>query len=118
MVRSTLAAEVLSLQEGAEDAIFHRMLIEEVFCLSPKTIPIECIVDNKDTVEAVYSSKAVSDKLLRINIGALKDELSKEEITCVRWCPSKEQLANCLTKKGACGKLLLDAMKNGIIGMN
>ena len=47
MVRSTLAAETFSLQEGLETAFYYRPMVEEILGLESKTIPIEAYIDNK-----------------------------------------------------------------------
>ena len=115
VVTSTLEAETLSLQEGIADAIFHRMMIEDILGLPEKSVPIEAVVDNQDTVDAVYSTKAVTSKLLRLNIGVIKDELHKQEISLIRWCDGEMQLANCMTKRRASGLSLLDVIRNGFL---
>ena len=72
LLRSTLAAEMLSLEEGLEEATFLRNMIEWIYGLEACTISVGGIVDNKSTVEAIHSTKAGSDKLLKINVGAIK----------------------------------------------
>ena len=115
VVTSTLEAETLSLQEGVENAIFHRLMIEDILCLPEKSLRVEAIVDNQDTVDAVHSTKAVTSKILRLNIGVLKDKLQREEITLIRWCEGAKQLANCMTKRRASGLSLLDVIRNGYL---
>ena len=51
IVRSTLAAEALSLQEGLEDCQYIRGMIEEIFGMKNPTIPITAYIDNKSVVE-------------------------------------------------------------------
>ena len=50
IVRSTIASEVLSLQEAIEHAIILRSFIE-ILLLPLKSIPIDAIIDNKSVVE-------------------------------------------------------------------
>ena len=111
VVRSTIAAETLSLQEGIEDAIYLRDIIRQLTKASE--LPIIAIVDNKSVVEAVHSTKMVDDKRLRIDIGAVKQSLEKREIQAVKWCPGNFQLANCMTKRGASGLQLLSVLHSG-----
>ena len=78
-------------------------------------VSIVGFVDNKSLVEAIYSTKLVSDKSLRIDIGAIKQML-KSNIEQVKWVPGDSQLANCLTKKGASGEQLLSVFRSGCSG--
>ena len=115
VVRSTLAAEALSLLEGLEDGIYCRKLLEELLHLKPGTIPISAIVDNRSVVEAVYSTKMIDDKRLRLDISAIKELVESKENTCLKWYPGSMQIANCMTKKGASGLELLTILQNGVI---
>ena len=109
VVRSTLAAETMALQEGLEEAIYIRSLLLE---LGNWKIPIVAYVDNKSLIEALYSTKQVNDRRLRIDIGSLK-ELLNGEVESIKWIPGSRQLANCLTKRGASGSDLLDVLQSG-----
>lgn len=62
VVRSTLAAEALSLQEGLEGACYLQKLLAELLEMSPDQFPITGIVDNKGVMQAVQSTSLVSDK--------------------------------------------------------
>ena len=48
------------------------------------------IVDNKSVVDAVYSTKAVEDKQLKIYVGCIKEMLKNSEIDKVVWVPGCE----------------------------
>lgn len=111
VVRSSLAAETLSLQEGLECALYIQKLICELF--GQISVPITAFVDNKSVVQAIQSTSLVDDKRLRIDIAAIKEELSTSQIKEVRWCPGEYQLANCMTKKGASGLNLLNVVQTG-----
>ena len=65
VVRSTIAAEAPSLQEGLEAGFYYRTMVEEILGIPNKTIPITAYTDNKSVVEAVFSTKLVDDKQLR-----------------------------------------------------
>ena len=70
-------------------------------------LPLDCYIDSKLLHEALYSIRPVLDKRLRVGIGILHEMLEKKEINSVQWISSEEQLANCLTKRGAsCDSLL------------
>ena len=77
IVRSTLAAEALSLQEGIEESLYLQTLIEELINVK---IPVSAYIDNKSTLDAIHSTKFVDDKRLVVDIAAMKEELQKK--TC------------------------------------
>lgn len=116
VVRSTLAAEALSLMLGLEAALYVRSILSELL-ITPK-IPVIAYVDNRSVVEAVHSTKLVDDKRLRIDIGAIKQCLSDGTLSALRWCPGDAQLADCMTKKGAAGHHLLRVFQNGKIDVD
>ena len=113
VVRSTIAAEALSLQEGLESAFYYRKMLEDILGVSTKTIPIIAYVDNKSVIEAIYSTKLVDDKWLRVDIAAISQSLAKDEVSEIKWCPGKAHLADCMTKHGASGHSLLNVLAEG-----
>ena len=62
---------------------------------------IRAYVDNQLFVDSLYSTTAVNDKQLHIDIGAIKKLMQRNEVTSVQWIPGKMMLANVLTKRGA-----------------
>ena len=110
VVKSSLAAETLALQEGVEEALYLRKLLTEM-CPN-MVLPIDAYVDNKSLVDALRSTKLVSDRRLRIDIGVLRQTL-EQDIRSVEWISGAHQLANCMTKKGACGASLLAVFQSG-----
>ena len=113
VVDNTLAAECLSLVEGMKEATYIREVIEETHNLKEKTVPVHAIVDNRSTVDAVHSTTQVTDKKLRRDMGNLKQQLRTGELSSVTWCPGKDQLADCLTKRGAPAWELLRVLQTG-----
>ena len=109
VVNSTLAAETLALQVGINEAIYLRHMLCEM--MPEQDLPIDVYVDNRDIVDAIRSTKLVSDRRLRIDIAALKQTL--ELVRKVIWVPGPEQLANCLTKKGASSQDLMEIFRSG-----
>ena len=108
VVKSTIAAETLALQDAAESCFMLRSQICELLQFDERSaiIPIVCVIDNKSLYDAIHSTKTVTEKRLKVDICLLRDMLSKNEIEIV-WKPTKLQLADGLTKIGASkGKLL------------
>ena len=113
VVDSTLAAECLSLKDGLNEAIYVRQVIEELLGLKAQSIPVHGIVDNKGTVDAVHSTTNVTDKKLRRDVAGIKQMMSEGEVRKVTWCPGKEQLADCMTKRGAASWDLMEVFRTG-----
>lgn len=63
--------------------------------------------------EAIYSTKLVEDKRLRVDIVAIGQSLARNEVSQIKWCPGKAHLADCMTKHGASGYSLLNVLKDG-----
>ena len=107
VVKSTLAAECLALEEAGETSFWIQYLLTELLRCEHKEIPIECVTDNQSLLETVYSMKNIQDKRLKADIAILRNMLSAGEITKVKWIKSSLRLSNCLTKSGASTALLL-----------
>lgn len=112
VVRSTLAAETLSLCEGLEASIHLNSMIKE---LTDSSLNIHAIIDNRSVVDAVRSTTTVDDKRLRRDISAIKQMLELGEVKTVTWMPGDQQLADVLTKRGANGNKLLHTLHTGHI---
>ena len=74
---------------------------------------IKCLVDNNDLVQAIHSTKQVSEKRLRLEINCLKQMLSNKEINQVEWIETSSQLADIFTKRGASSESLLSVIEKG-----
>ena len=80
--------------------------------MKASSIPIFSYVDNNDLHNALHSTTLVSNKKLRIDIAAIKQTMTEENVS-VYWMPSTEMLADCLTKKGADTRKLLSVIQHG-----
>ena len=117
VVRSTLAAEALSLAEGCESAFLVGSLLTELIHGKQdhrNLIPISAFVDNKSLVQNVYSTTMVSEKRLRIDVAIIQEMVRDSELT-IRWIEASFQLADSLTKKGASTIKLRDIFNTGRI---
>ena len=114
VVRSTLAAEALALQETIDCAIYLRELLREMHNKPLLRLPIESWVDNNNAFDAVHLTTQVSDTKLRIDIADIKESMRDSDVT-VKWCPGDEMIANSLTKRGANSNSLLHLLNSGSI---
>ena len=110
VVRSTMAAEGLSLSEGIDEAIYIQHILSEMVGVSS---PIIGITDHEGLYKAILSTKLVDDRRLRIDIGSIKENIERGTIQEVQFTPSTEQLTDVLTKKGVHGIKLLSVLQTG-----
>lgn len=113
VVRSTLAAEMLSLEEGLEASFYYRHMLENILGIEPRTIKIEAYVDNKSVIEALLSTRMVEDKRLRVDVAAIQESMKFHDINQIQWIPGHLQLSNVMTKQGASGFQLLKVLQSG-----
>ena len=110
-VSSTLSAETLhvALNDALDDAVYLKYLISEIYHdnVRESKIPILGYIDNKSLDESLRSTKQVQEKCLRIDIAEVQCMLESEEI------PSKENLADGLTKTGIDTSVLLQCISTG-----
>ena len=111
IVRSTLAAECLSLLDAVEAAFLLKCLLNEMLKDHTTDVKIESFIDNKSLYDAINTTKCVEDKRLRIDIASLREKLENKEVSKVSWLDTRFQLADCLTKSGASSKGLLEVLK-------
>ena len=113
VVRSTLAAEMLSLEEGLEASVYYRQMLEEILGIKSKSIQIEAYVGNKSVIEAIISTRMVEDKRLRVDVAAVQEVLKLHDINRIQWILGHLQIANVMTKQGASGFHLLSVLQSG-----
>ena len=98
----------MALHEGAKTSIYLATMIKQL--LPNITTKVICITDNKSLVDALHSTKMMTDRWLRLNIYGIKSMLTEREVDSVQWIDTKNQLADCLTKKGSCRDNLINAI--------
>merc|ERR1712179_330206 len=102
ITRSTMASEALALVDGIDCVTSIGMLLNELLYNKGKTvIPIKCYVDNNDLFQAINSNKDVSERRLRREVNIIKELIKNKDIDNVYWIPTKNQIADVLTKRGA-----------------
>lgn len=102
--------------DGIDSAVFLASLCSELTTgdCTQKGLPIVCVTDNHSLLDAVKSTKSVTEKRLRLEISGIKELIQSKVIQQIVWSATKEQLADCLTKKGASGLNLLKALSEGV----
>ena len=115
VVHSSLAAEALSLLAGLETAIAFKNLFSELLGSHMSCVKIKGHCDNKPTCEAIYSTRLVDDKRLRMEIGGIREMITSKEVWSVDWLKGQQQLADCMTKGGQSGEYLCHVLETGKI---
>ncbi len=85
VVRSTIAAEALSLLEAIENGLYVKDHLKILLGLT--TLPLIAYIDNKSVVDAIHSTRLVEDKRLRIDMASLKELLNNREVCSIQWIP-------------------------------
>ena len=111
VVRSTLAAETLAMADALDAATLIESMWREMAGPDCR-ISIEGITDCHSLFDSVNSSKAVSDKRLRIEMAMLREMQDRGEMK-LSWTETHNQLADALTKRGANPLKLLNVLSTG-----
>jgi len=103
--------------EAIDMAVFIATLFTEITTGKdqPQILPLLCITDCKSLFEAVYSSKYVAEKRLCIELSGIKELIENGQIHNIQWLETKNQLADCLTKKGASPMELRNVLQQGTL---
>ena len=109
VVKSSLAAEALAMQEGVDHGFVIAAFIKE---LKGKMLKLVVMTDNDSLEKNLKTTNVLKEKRLNMDMMIIREMLEKEEINDgIRWVPTDKQLADCLTKKGAARKKLLLALR-------
>ena len=73
-------------------------------------LPILCIIDSKSLYDAMYSSNNPTEKILKVELCAIRKSLEIGEIQSIKWIVNKDQLADCLTTERASWEKLHDVL--------
>ena len=113
VTKSPLATEVSAVADAADHGHLVAAMAKELFCLS-RLPEIELRTDSFSLKEHLDSKKVINDPRLRVDIARLR-EMSELNEVLFKWVPSGQQLADCLTKKGASTDLLRDVLATGVL---
>ena len=111
VVRSTLGAETLSAVDSLDSSHLINKIFSELLNLKEREIETFLHTDNKSLYDAIGTTNLVTDKRLRVDLAALREQTETESVT-FRWIDSANQLADVLTKRGANKKKLLDVLNS------
>ncbi len=107
---NTLEAEARALKFGMTYAMAIGYTLKE---LLEYEIPIYCYIDSKTLLDACYSTKTVTNPILRRDKALLQQRISKGVILSVERVPSKKMLADILTKRGINSAELSEVLETG-----
>ena len=113
VVKSTLSAETLALEEALGSSFMIKSLLSELLNKEMKSdlFPIYCYTDNKSILDTINSTKVLTEKRLKVDVCIIREMTEKQDVKSVSWCDSSSQLADCLTKVGASSEKLLHVLK-------
>lgn len=115
VTHSTFAAETLGCSDAMSSAISCRQLLCELLFNDPRStiIPIIGLVDSRQLYDHINSTKQCAEKRIRLDVAEIQEAIQTKEIENIFWVPTQKMLADCLTKKGACPKSLLEVLDRG-----
>lgn len=110
VTKSPIASETLALGEGADASFLLASILKDIFLM--KSLPkITCFTDNKSLYDTLNTTNVTKDLRLRVDIARLRQMVEEEELK-IKWIAGKQQLADCLTKRGATPNKLLDVLES------
>ena len=113
VVKSTLAAEALALDDAADCCFYLKTILQEIFD-QKINFPIILKTDSRNLYDAVHSTKTLEDRRLKIDICSLRQKLANKEIHTIEWIPKDFQLADCLTKIEAPTSKLIEVLRGSL----
>ena len=109
VVRSTIAAQALSLLDGCHVAIYVNNMLSEPLHTKPNCLSITAYTDNQSLYDAVHSMKQTLEKHLVVDISAIQEMVERNEIR-VTWLNKEKQMSDVLTKSGAPSNSMLQTL--------
>ena len=102
--RSVKAAETRALDDALDEGIHVARVVKEIYegvidLKNPAQIPVEAFTDNKSLWESIYNTMQCEERLLRNSIAGLKELVELKLLVDVKWVPTMDQLADCMTKR-------------------
>ena len=107
VVKSSLAAETQALAEGAEFCSYVADILK--LLIKDTVVKINCYTDCKSLVDSLSSLKKMEPCMKQETL-VIRDMLDRGVIEPVTWIPSKDQLADVLTKRGVCTRKIMETL--------
>jgi Reverse transcriptase (RNA-dependent DNA polymerase) len=95
VTRSVLAAEILALVYGWDNAFVVSHALNEIF---GRSIPVYAFVDSRTTFNVIAKHARTLEKRLAIDSHALQESLARGELSRLGWIPGTENPADALTR--------------------
>ena len=96
IVRLTLAAETLVLNDGSDSAFYIAQLFCSIFPAGTQKPKILALTNNQSAIDAIHSTSSVADWRLRVEIGALRQYQAESKIA-YHYIQGALQLSDSLT---------------------
>ena len=110
--RSALAAEAQAAADAMGEGEVIRLQWEEMSGMDKETARLVLVTDSKSLQEACKTTNQLKDKRTAIDVAVLRRSVEMS-IYNIMWTPGKAQLADPLTKQGACCDMMRQALMSG-----
>ena len=114
--RSALAADAQAAADAMGEGEAIRLQWEEMSGMDEGTARLVLVTDSKSLQEACQTDNQMKDKRTAIDIAVLRRSVDMN-IYSIMWKPGRSQLADPLTKQGACCDRLRQALMSGQVDM-
>ena len=111
VVRSTIAAETLSLSEGCDVAMYIYNLVSELLFHDERQLNIIAYTDNQSLYDAAHTLKQTLEKRLLVDVSAIREMVDGNEIK-ILWIEKTKQIRDILTKAGASPNIISDVLSS------
>ena len=108
--KNTLAAETIAMVDAIDTAIYIKNLLKELL-QTDVDIPVYCLTDNYSLFQTAHATTSIGERRLRIELAIIREAVKNGDII-LKWVSSKDQYADCLTKRGADSQKLLSRISN------
>ena len=118
--RSVKSAETRALEDGIDDAVNTARIIKEVYdgkinLRDPAQIPVLAYTDSKSLWDSLHSTRQCEEKLIRNSICGMKELLEQGVVKKVNWVSTKDQIADCMTKRNMKAEWLMKVVSENVL---
>ena len=112
VTRSALASEIIAFSDALDTAQFVNRVYQEI---SGSNLRIVAYTDSQSLRNSAYSNKNMTERMLLINIAAIRDALQAGILEKILYVPTKQNIADYLTKYIANKSFLVEILKQSRI---